>query len=160
MRRDTLKRSRATRRVVATAAGLALGAGGLVAVNVYASAHEGGGDYATTRVSRSQSQGRAVRTPAAGAVTTSCPDVRATLTSVPGQAKGQVDRELALLDKQVAEAYQRLRSSAGARQQDKNFVTNAIMGPLSACFLNSGCPGSGQGAGSGQGVGGGPRARR
>ncbi|MEH0638362.1 DUF1996 domain-containing protein [Streptomyces bottropensis] len=130
MRRDTRKRSRTTHRLVATAAGLALGAGGLVAVNVYASAHEGGGDYATTRASQSQSQGRAGRTPAAGAATISCPDVGATLTSVPGQAKGQVDRELALLDKQVAEAYQRLRSSAGALQQDKNFVTNAIMGPL------------------------------
>jgi hypothetical protein len=101
-----------------------------MAVNVYASAHEGGNGYSTKRTAQNQGGGRADQARAAGAMTISCPDVGAKLTSVPDRAKGQVDRELALLDKQVSEAYRRLQSSAGAIQRDAGFVTNAIMGPL------------------------------
>ncbi|MEV4231199.1 DUF1996 domain-containing protein [Streptomyces bobili] len=126
MRRNTRKRSKTTHRAIAAAAGLALGAGGLIAVNVYASAHESGNGNATKRAA----EGRANQVLTAGTVTISCPDVRVKLTSVPDQAKAQVDRELALLDKQVAEAYQRLQTSARAIQQDTNFADNAIMGPL------------------------------
>ena len=125
MRRNIRKRSKTTHRAVAAAAGLALGAGGLIAVNVYASAHESGTGNATKRASQAGNQ-----VLASGATTISCPDVGAKLTSVPGQARAQVDKELALLDQQVAEAYQRLRNSARAIQQDGNFANNAIMGPL------------------------------
>ncbi|MDX3520067.1 DUF1996 domain-containing protein [Streptomyces scabiei] len=179
MRHHTRKRSRTTHRVVAAAAGLALGAGGLIAVNVYASAHEGDNGYATKR--SPQAQGQAGQAGAADAVTIGCPDVGAKLTSVPDRARGEVDRELALLDKQVAEAYQRLRDSGGAIQADAGFVNNAIMGPLkdkraaaidriaiaisrsaprpqgleslAACTLrdSGGQPAGGQGQGGGQG---------
>ncbi|MFG1665152.1 DUF1996 domain-containing protein [Streptomyces sp. Y7] len=123
MRHNTRKRSKTTHRVIAATAGLALGAGGLIAVNVYASAHESTNSNST----KSATDGSAV--PSGGA-TISCPDVGAKLTSVPGQARAQVAQELALLDKQVAEAYQRLRSSTKAIQQDSDFATNAIMTPL------------------------------
>ena len=125
MRRNMRKRSRTTHKAIAAAAGLALGAGGLIAVNVYASAHESGTGNSTKRASQEANQ-----VLAAGAATISCPDVGAKLTSVPDQARAQVDRELALLDQQVSEAYQRLQSSVRAIQQDSNFASNAIMGPL------------------------------
>ena len=48
--------------------------------------------------------------------------------NVPAQAKAEVDRELANLGKQQAEANERLRTSAG--QGGPNFVQNAILGPL------------------------------
>ncbi|GAQ51343.1 DUF1996 domain-containing protein [Streptomyces acidiscabies] len=124
MRRNTRKRSKTTQRAIAAAAGLALGAGGLIAVSVYASAHESGNSNSTKRAS----QGDQVLS--AGAVTISCPDVGAKLMSVPDRARALVDKELALLDQQVAEAYQRLRNSARAVQQDSSFADNAIMGPL------------------------------
>ncbi|MGX1547072.1 DUF1996 domain-containing protein [Streptomyces adustus] len=126
MRRNMRKRSKTTHRAVAAAAGLALGAGGLIAVNVYASAHESGNGNSTKRASQDQAN----QILAAGTTTINCPDVGAKLTSVPNQAREQVDKELALLDRQVAEAYQRLQTSAKAIQQDSNFANNAIMGPL------------------------------
>ncbi|MEU1178392.1 DUF1996 domain-containing protein [Streptomyces sp. NPDC005820] len=125
MRHHTPKRSRTANRAVAALAGLALGAGALITINMYASADESGAGNATKRASTGQTQ-----VFAAGAATISCPDVGAKLTSVPSQARAQVDRELALLDRQVAEAYQRLQDSARAIQQDGNFANNAIMGPL------------------------------
>ncbi|NEB03697.1 DUF1996 domain-containing protein [Streptomyces sp. SID13726] len=70
-----------------------LGGGGLVAANVYASATESGTPQQTSW----------------GAVTINCPDVGDTLTSVPDGSKADVDKELALLDQQVAEAYQQLQ---------------------------------------------------
>ena len=48
--------------------------------------------------------------------------------AVPAQAQAEVQRELANLDKQIAEANNRLRTSAG--QGGPNFVQNAIVGPL------------------------------
>ncbi|WP_460060622.1 DUF1996 domain-containing protein [Streptomyces sp. YKOK-I1] len=153
-----------------------MAAEGLITFNMYASAHESGNDAAN----RGSQQAQVL---AAGAANTiSCPDVGARLTSVPEQARAQVDRELALLDKQVAEAYQRLQSSARAIQQDSNFANNAIMGPLkdkrfatidrisiaigrsgtrpqglealAACTLRAA---DGQGNGAGQGANGGQR---
>lgn len=118
MRRNTRKRSKTTRRVVGAVAALAVGAGGLVAVNVYASAGETGAPGAA------QNQAKAASS------TIDCPDVGQKLTAVPAQARAQVDRELALLDKQVAEAYQRLASSQRAIQQDPGFAQNAIINPL------------------------------
>ncbi|WP_416974172.1 DUF1996 domain-containing protein [Streptomyces sp. 4F14] len=122
MRHSTTKR---TNRAIAAAACLALGAGGLITVNMYASADESGSGNSTKRAATGRTEALTAST-----TTISCPDVGAVLTSVPSQARAQVDRELALLDKQVSEAYQRLRSSARAIQQDNQFVNNAIMGPL------------------------------
>ncbi|GGW76337.1 DUF1996 domain-containing protein [Streptomyces caelestis] len=94
-----------------------------MAANVYASATDGGsgGDPAQTR------SGTGVRT--AGA-TIDCPDVGSELTSVPEQARGEVDKELALLDEQIAKAYQRLSESAQQVRQDSGFADNAIVNPL------------------------------
>jgi len=120
MRRNTRKRSKTARRAVGAAAALAIGAGGLVAVNIYASADE-------TGASKGSAQNQVL---AAGSSTIDCPDVGQQLTSVPAQAKAQVDKELALLDKQISEAYQRLSTSQRAIAQDPNFAQNAIIGPL------------------------------
>ncbi|WP_086565716.1 DUF1996 domain-containing protein [Streptomyces africanus] len=94
-----------------------------MAANVYASATDGGSgaDSAQTR------SGTGV--PTAGS-TIDCPDVGTKLTSVPEQARGEVDKELALLDEQIAKAYQRLSDSAQQVRQDSGFADSAIMNPL------------------------------
>ncbi|MFF6982563.1 DUF1996 domain-containing protein [Streptomyces sp. NPDC008343] len=94
-----------------------LGGGGLVAANVYASATEDGG----------ADPARTLSTPAG---TIDCPDVGSELTDVPDGAREDVAKELALLDQQIAEAYQRLQESAQAIQQDAGFADSAIMNPL------------------------------
>ncbi|MFI7413924.1 DUF1996 domain-containing protein [Streptomyces sp. NPDC049627] len=94
-----------------------LGGGGLVAANVYASATEDGG-------------AEAARTLSSPAGTIDCPDVGSKLTAVPDAAKEDVAKELALLDEQIAEAYQRLQESAQAIQKDAGFADSAIMNPL------------------------------
>lgn len=58
----------------------------------------------------------------------SCPDVKGKLPAVPQQAQAEVDRNLQLLDRQTAEANQRLVDTRG--QGGPNFVQNAILGPL------------------------------
>jgi hypothetical protein len=57
-----------------------------------------------------------------------CPDVASRLPAVPARARTEVDRNLALLETQIAEAERRLASSAG--EGGPNFVQNAILGPL------------------------------
>ncbi|GAA2274590.1 hypothetical protein GCM10010149_16160 [Nonomuraea roseoviolacea subsp. roseoviolacea] len=57
-----------------------------------------------------------------------CPGVADRLPAVPAAAREEVDRNLALLEKQIAEANARLASSAG--EGGPNFVRNAILGPL------------------------------
>ncbi|MFI5952540.1 DUF1996 domain-containing protein [Cryptosporangium sp. NPDC051539] len=57
-----------------------------------------------------------------------CPDVRTALPAVPARAKDEVERNLTLLGTQIDEANKRLASSQG--QGGKNFVQNAILGPL------------------------------
>lgn len=126
MRPNTRKRSKTTSgKVMAAAAALTLGAGGLVVVNVYASAHETSGGNTVK-----QSQGGVGRAAASEASTIDCPDVGSGLRQVPDQARAEVDRELAALDTQISEAYRRLQSSARAIQQDSGFANNAIMNPL------------------------------
>ncbi|WP_326550762.1 DUF1996 domain-containing protein [Micromonospora sp. NBC_01813] len=60
--------------------------------------------------------------------TVSCPGVRERLPVVPPQASAEVDRNLDLLDRQIAEANERLVTTAG--QGGPNFIDNAILGPL------------------------------
>jgi hypothetical protein len=60
--------------------------------------------------------------------TVNCPTVADKLGAVPAQAQAEIDRNLALLQTQIDEANARLKSSAG--EGGKNFVQNAILGPL------------------------------
>lgn len=87
-------------------------------VNVYASATEDG------------SPDDSVQQVNSAAGTIDCPDVGGELTEVPDGARAEVDKELAALDQQIAEAYQRLQNSVQAQQQDSGFADNAIMNPL------------------------------
>ncbi|QKV99495.1 hypothetical protein [Streptomyces sp. NA02536] len=64
----------------------------------------------------------------AGPGTVSCPDVAPELPAVPASAQAEVERTLADLDKQIAEADKRLVDTVG--QGGPNFVQNAILGPL------------------------------
>lgn len=63
---------------------------------------------------------------AAGQIT--CPDVASQLPAIPASAQAEVQRNLDLLNTQIAEANNRLVSTAG--QGGPNFVQNAILGPL------------------------------
>ncbi|MEU6390299.1 DUF1996 domain-containing protein [Streptomyces sp. NPDC046939] len=127
MGRTSRKRrsSLATRMTVASAA-LLLGGGGLVAVNVYASAQEEQGQDAGSGTQQRQSQQQQARQVA----TIDCPDVGTALPDVPDGARAQVDGELAALDSQITEAYQRLASNRDAAARDPGFVQNSILGPL------------------------------
>ncbi|MER6471980.1 DUF1996 domain-containing protein [Streptomyces collinus] len=100
-----------------------LGGGGLVAVNVYASASEGawGGQDGTEATGQVKS---------AGMATIDCPDVGTRLTDVPDGARDEVDRQLAELDQQTAAAYQQLQASAEAVRQDPGSADDSIMNPL------------------------------
>ena len=60
--------------------------------------------------------------------TVSCPTVADKLPAIPAAAQAEVTRNLQLLDKQIAEANNRLVTSAG--QGGPAFVQNAILGPL------------------------------
>jgi hypothetical protein len=63
-----------------------------------------------------------------GAVpTVNCPTVNVGV-AVPAQAQAEVQRNLTLLNTQIAEANNRLRTSVG--QGGANFIQNAILGPL------------------------------
>ncbi|MFE7650055.1 hypothetical protein [Streptomyces phaeoluteigriseus] len=70
--------------------------------------------------------GNAGNTGAVGTI--SCPDVASRLPAIPATAKAEVDRNLALLNTQIAEADKRLVDTVG--QGGPNFVNNAILGPL------------------------------
>ncbi|MFF5139756.1 DUF1996 domain-containing protein [Streptomyces sp. NPDC013157] len=97
-----------------------LGGAGLVAVNVYASATEGGGDQ----------QGQVATGQVLSAPTVYCPDVGSRLTSVPDGARADVDGELARMDQQIAAAYQQLTEHAAEIEQNPGFADQAIIGPL------------------------------
>ncbi|MFE2507010.1 DUF1996 domain-containing protein [Streptomyces naganishii] len=90
--------------------------------NVYASATEGTWN------------GQAVEKSAPGsgaAGTIDCPDVGTRLTAVPEAAKASVDEQLAVLDQQIAKAYQQLQNSAQAgRSGGDGSVDDTIMKPL------------------------------
>jgi hypothetical protein len=101
---------------------LMLGGGGLVAANVYASATEGWGDG-----SGPNGTGQVL---SAGMATIDCPDVGSRLTAVPDAARPDVDRELALLDRQTAEAYHRLQQSGQTGAADSGSVEDTIVNPL------------------------------
>ncbi|MFR9777904.1 hypothetical protein ACL02O_17860 [Micromonospora sp. MS34] len=70
-----------------------------------------------------QSRGGGAGTPAVA-----CPDVRSRLPQVPDRARNEVDRNLALLDTQIAEANRRLAAEGDRNGQD--FIENAVLRPL------------------------------
>ncbi|MEU8590702.1 DUF1996 domain-containing protein [Streptomyces sp. NPDC048664] len=119
MGRNTRKRRTplATKAMAASAA-LALGGGGLIWANFYASAHETNSAQNSTKASWGQ------------VATISCPDVGQQLSNVPGQARTEVDGELGNLDSQITDAYQRLATTRSAQAQDANYVQNSILQPL------------------------------
>ncbi|MEU2714731.1 DUF1996 domain-containing protein [Streptomyces sp. NPDC007205] len=122
MGRNTRKRRTplATKAIAASAA-LALGGGGLIWANFYASAHE---------PSNQTWGGNQTKAATAQVATVSCPDVQQKLTNVPWRARQGVATELANLDRQITEAYNRLASTRDAQAKDPSFVQNAIVGPL------------------------------
>jgi hypothetical protein len=122
MGRNTRKRrSSMASKAIAASAALALGGGGLIWANFYASAND----------SNNSGQNSTYAANAAAQVATiSCPDVGQKLTNVPERAKQGVATELANLDKQITEAYARLASTRQAQAGDPGFVQNAIVGPL------------------------------
>jgi hypothetical protein len=67
---------------------------------------------------------------AAGSATIDCPDVGDQLKMVPDAAKGDVDKELAVMDQQIAEAYRQLQAKADQMQQNGDSGADAIMNPL------------------------------
>ncbi|MER5915095.1 DUF1996 domain-containing protein [Streptomyces sp. NPDC001982] len=119
MGRNTRKRRTplATKAIAASAA-LALGGGGLIWANFYASAHESDSAQNYTKAAGTQ------------VATISCPDIGQKLTNVPDQARADVDGELANLDGQITEAYQRLATTRDAQARDASFVQNSILQPL------------------------------
>ncbi|WP_405538603.1 hypothetical protein OG787_40430 [Streptomyces sp. NBC_00075] len=64
----------------------------------------------------------------AAVATVNCPAVANRLPAIPASAKAEVDRNLALLNTQIAEANKRIVDTQG--QGGPNFVQNAIVGPL------------------------------
>ncbi|MBD0420028.1 DUF1996 domain-containing protein [Streptomyces sp. TRM S81-3] len=119
MGRNTRKRrTPLATKAIAGAAALALGGGGLIWANFYASAHEE--DPAQNRT----------RSAAAQVATIDCPDVGQRISGVPDRARGEVDGELATLDRQITDAYQRLATTRDAQARDGQFVRNSILGPL------------------------------
>ncbi|MFF6998596.1 DUF1996 domain-containing protein [Streptomyces sp. NPDC008313] len=119
MGRNTRKRrSSLANRAIAASAALALGGGGLIWANFYASAHEEDSAQNNTKAAAAQ------------VATIDCPDIGQKLTRVPWKARSGVARELATLDKQITEAYARLASTRRDAAQDASFVQNSILGPL------------------------------
>ncbi|MCX5556276.1 hypothetical protein [Streptomyces sp. NBC_00038] len=76
----------------------------------------------------SKNSGQSATTKAASPGTVNCPAVAPSLPAIPASAKAEVDRNLTLLNTQIAEANKRLVDTVG--QGGANFVQNAILGPL------------------------------
>ncbi|WP_167307144.1 DUF1996 domain-containing protein [Streptomyces tendae] len=110
------RRPTGARRATFGAVALILGGSGLVAVNVFASATESGN--------------AAVPLGSSGvAATVDCPDLTQRLTTVPEQARPEVDTELAHLDEQIAAAYRGLQDAARTAD-DGTLDEGAILDPL------------------------------
>ncbi|WP_217165653.1 DUF1996 domain-containing protein [Streptomyces sp. AC512_CC834] len=119
MTRNTRKRrTPLATKVVAGAAALAVGGGGLVWANFYASAHEEHPGHNRTRSAAAQ------------VATIDCPDIGQKISGVPERARGEVDGELATMDSQITNAYKRLATTRRAQAGDSQYVQNTILGPL------------------------------
>ncbi|AKZ59943.1 putative membrane protein [Streptomyces ambofaciens ATCC 23877] len=110
------RRPTGARRATFGACALILGGGGLVAVNVFASATEAGDP--------------AVPLGSSGvAATVDCPDLSERLTAVEEQARPDVDTELSRLDEQIATSYLRLQEAARTADDGK-LDEGALLDPL------------------------------
>lgn len=87
-----------------------------------------GGVVAVGAAMASETQTETAAGASTGAPTVSCPAVQGQLPAIPASAQAEVDRNLALLDTQIAEANTRLADTVG--QGGVDFVDNAILGPL------------------------------
>ncbi|WP_327119255.1 DUF1996 domain-containing protein [Streptomyces sp. NBC_01341] len=114
------KRSTLANRAIVASAALILGGGGLVAVNVYASAGESGSG---------SPPGQAL-TAARQMSTIDCPDAGTALPDVPEQARPEVDRELAAMDTQITDAYRQFADRREQISRDPGLAQNAVLGPL------------------------------
>ncbi|WP_274557698.1 DUF1996 domain-containing protein [Streptomyces spiramyceticus] len=123
MRRASRKRSTLASRAIAASAALILGGGGLVAVNVYASAGEGQSGPDGGQTGQIENTGRQMST-------IDCPEVANDLTEVPDSVRQEVDQELAALDSQITDAYKQFADSWKQIAQDPNYAENAILQPL------------------------------
>lgn len=103
------KRSKLANRTIVATAALIIGGGGMVALNVHASASE---EPATPPSGPRMS-------------TISCPDVSDSLPEVPQGARQDVARELAAMDSQITEAYRKFADS-----KDRGANQEAVLGPL------------------------------
>ncbi|MFE2031612.1 hypothetical protein ACFW9V_42115, partial [Streptomyces hygroscopicus] len=101
---------------------------GLTVVGVTALAVGGGALLMTDNDASAARQSTGRQTPARTAMTVACPDAATRLSSVPRQARPTVDRELAALDSQVADAYQRL--AARGTGADRDWVRTRVLEPL------------------------------
>ncbi|MFE2086096.1 DUF1996 domain-containing protein [Streptomyces sp. NPDC059460] len=120
MGRTSRKRSTLANRAIVASAALILGGGGLVAVNVYASAGEGASGSPPDRSWNAGTQ----------MSTIDCPDVGNELPDVPDEARGEVDRELAAMDTQITDAYQQFADRKDEISRDPNLAENTVLGPL------------------------------
>ena len=114
------KRSTPANRVIVATAALILGGGGLIAVNVYASAGEG---------SSGSSRGE-FRDAGRRMSTIDCPDAGIALPGIPEGARPEVDRELAAMDTQITEAYRQFADRREQIARDPALAGNAVLGPL------------------------------
>lgn len=120
--RSPRKRTTLPRRMVLAAAALILGGGGLAAVNVYASASEG-----DTGRSDPAAQGMGQMRMLS---TIDCPDVGNSLSTVPDAAKSRVDRQLAVLDTQITDAYTKFADNKDRIQRDPALADTMVLAPL------------------------------
>ncbi|MFD8304611.1 DUF1996 domain-containing protein [Streptomyces sp. NPDC059690] len=118
MGRNSRRRPTGPRRATFAAMALMLGGGGLIAANVYASATEDG------------SGAQQGSTFSATGGTIDCPDVGNKLTEVPDKARPDVDKDLAALDQQIAQAYQQLQAATPQQRQDSGYTDEKVMKPL------------------------------
>ncbi|MFE7361137.1 DUF1996 domain-containing protein [[Kitasatospora] papulosa] len=116
------KRSTAANRAIAASAALILGGGGLVAVNVHASAGEGASGPPPGRFQDAARQ----------LSTIDCPDAGLALPDVPDRARPEVDRELAAMDTQITDAYRQFADRRERIARDPDLAGNAVLGPLRA----------------------------
>ncbi|MYX55814.1 hypothetical protein GTZ89_08805, partial [Streptomyces sp. SID8382] len=110
------KRSRVIGLTVVGVTALAVGGGALLMTD---------NDASAARQSAGQRQ-----TAARAAMTVKCPDAATRLSSVPQRARPTVDKELATMDSQVADAYQRLAARGAGADQD--WVRTRVLEPLTA----------------------------
>lgn len=120
----TRKRSTLANRAIVASAALILGGGGLVAVNTYASAGEGW-SWSGQRDEQTKTQNAEQ-----SLSTIDCPEVVNEIREVSEQARPEVDRELATMDSQITEAYQRFADEKEQIERNPQFAQNAILNPL------------------------------